>query len=292
MRKRILRVLGLTMVLALIITSLPIQGIAFAMNNSLESSAVVSREGITLNHVVMTQSSNVAFLSNQQEIIMVGNGGFSIEFAVPERADLVLHFPDGEYVDIIKTEKTNFVVDAPIGTKVVATFTDDDDNGTSFEFVKVEYQNVQGKHPLPGPITIYFGQQHDPESGSTVIDYVTSWKESGPADTEAHVDVTPASQTFSGSLEITITSNDGSTIYYTDDGSEPSASSTPYTGPFNITDDTTVKAYAVDGSGNTATDMETYTVDNEANVMISPESQTFAGTLEITITSSLLLLTL
>lgn len=44
---------------------------------------------------------------------------------------------------------------------------------------------------------------------------------------------------------ITITSTDGATIYYTLDGSDPTESSNEYSGPFTITNDTTVKAIAM-----------------------------------------------
>lgn len=57
----------------------------------------------------------------------------------------------------------------------------------------------------------------------------------------------PASCTFMDSKTIAITNNtDGATIYYTTDGSEPSAANgTKYESPFTITETTTVKAIAV-----------------------------------------------
>ena len=56
----------------------------------------------------------------------------------------------------------------------------------------------------------------------------------------------PESCEFMGSKEVTITNNaSGSTVYYTTDGTEPSASSMEYTLPFTITETTTVKAVAV-----------------------------------------------
>lgn len=55
---------------------------------------------------------------------------------------------------------------------------------------------------------------------------------------------------FVGSTEITITS-DGATdqIYYTTDGAEPTYESTAYTGPFSITETTTIKAMYVRNGG-------------------------------------------
>lgn len=58
----------------------------------------------------------------------------------------------------------------------------------------------------------------------------------------------PESCEFIDSKEITITNNaSGSTVYYTTDGTEPSANSMEYTAPFTITKATTVKAVAVKG---------------------------------------------
>ena len=61
--------------------------------------------------------------------------------------------------------------------------------------------------------------------------------------------ITPASQSFSPSVQVTITdSTSGASIYYTTNGSQPTTGSTKYTGPFTLTTTTTVNAIAA-GAG-------------------------------------------
>ena len=56
---------------------------------------------------------------------------------------------------------------------------------------------------------------------------------------------TPASCFFTDSLEISIEVAAGATVYYTIDGTDPSFNSSVYTEPFTITENITVKAFAV-----------------------------------------------
>ena len=56
---------------------------------------------------------------------------------------------------------------------------------------------------------------------------------------------TSTATTFSGSAEIVLECEDGATIYYTLDGTEPGASSLVYAGPFTVSGTTTVKAVAM-----------------------------------------------
>ena len=57
--------------------------------------------------------------------------------------------------------------------------------------------------------------------------------------------ITPNGGSFSTPCVVSITAQDGAKIYYTTDGTVPTANSTEYTAPFTVTEDTTVKAIAV-----------------------------------------------
>ena len=79
--------------------------------------------------------------------------------------------------------------------------------------------------------------------------------------------ITPGSQTFTGSVSVSITdATQGATIYYTTDGSTPTSSSAQYSIPFNVTSTTTVRALA-SASGYLASQIAsaTYTDMTQAN---------------------------
>ena len=59
--------------------------------------------------------------------------------------------------------------------------------------------------------------------------------------------ISPATGTYYAAQEVTITADEGCTIYYTTDGSNPKASDAIYAGPFTVEKTTTVKAVAVKG---------------------------------------------
>lgn len=58
-----------------------------------------------------------------------------------------------------------------------------------------------------------------------------------------------ADATFTGSTNVTIDAIDGAVVYYTTDGTEPTTSSTAYTGVIALTETTTIMAIAIDADG-------------------------------------------
>ena len=66
-----------------------------------------------------------------------------------------------------------------------------------------------------------------------------------PSQIVATPEISPLAGSYNDQVEITITcATDGATIYYTIDGNDPTTASAVYSGPFTLTADATVKAYA------------------------------------------------
>ena len=71
--------------------------------------------------------------------------------------------------------------------------------------------------------------------------------------------ITPNGGSFSGYCEISITAQEGAAIYYTTDGTEPTAFSTKYSGKFTITATTTINAIAFVGEAKSSVTSATFT---------------------------------
>jgi len=71
----------------------------------------------------------------------------------------------------------------------------------------------------------------------------------------------PAAGVYTSAQNVTIsTTTEDATIYYTEDGSTPTASSTPYTGAIAVSATTTIKAIAVKGGDESYVASATYTI--------------------------------
>lgn len=78
--------------------------------------------------------------------------------------------------------------------------------------------------------------------------------------------------TFNDSVKVTITAAEGTTAYYTIDGTDPTNASTVYTEPFKLTESATVKAIAYDAESNaSAIKSVTYTIEKSST---KPEDST------------------
>ena len=77
---------------------------------------------------------------------------------------------------------------------------------------------------------------------------------------------TPAEGTFYGPTEVKINAQDGATINYTLDGSNPTTSSAVYNAPFTVSQTTTVKAIATVDGVSSAVASATYTIETAPTV--------------------------
>lgn len=125
--------------------------------------------------------------------------------------------------------------------------------GTSYTF-KVEAGDAAGNWSSDGPSRTIQTAAADPETVAT------------PA-------ASPGSgELVAGTLVTLTTTTDGATIYYTLDGSTPTASSTTYSGPFAISSPVTVKAIAVKtGMTDSGVLSAAYTIQ-EGSILISAYS--------------------
>jgi len=77
----------------------------------------------------------------------------------------------------------------------------------------------------------------------------------------------PAGGMYNSQQNVTLSTNEGATIYFTKDGTEPTTASPAYSGPILIDGNTTLKFFAVDGGGNTeSVKTETYTINQPLSV--------------------------
>ncbi|MBQ6071389.1 MAG: leucine-rich repeat protein, partial [Bacteroidales bacterium] len=87
--------------------------------------------------------------------------------------------------------------------------------------------------------------------------------------------ITPAAGTYFEAQTVTLTTpTTGASIYYTLDGSEPSANSMLYTAPFTVNATTTVKAVAISGTSVSDVSAATYTIPTNVPDVATFKAQT------------------
>jgi hypothetical protein len=118
---------------------------------------------------------------------------------------------------------------------------------------------------------------------------ITSHNISGTpvADKVSTPQITPSGGTFSGSVQVTLAcATSGAGVYYTTNGSTPTAASTPYTAPFTLTGSATVKAIGIKSgcdSSDVASAAFTISTLTAAIPTFSPNGGSFTGSVQVTI---------
>lgn len=130
-------------------------------------------------------------------------------------------------------------------------------------YSQVSVQNSSGFYAaiIDGKVAVKIGPGNWSPSGTGWMlntfgnDYAV-WSKTA-INTAPTLTMSPAGGSFveGSSVQVTLTAEDdktGFTIYYTTDGSEPTESSSVYSGPVNITSNTTLKAFVKDSEGLTS----------------------------------------
>ena len=120
------------------------------------------------------------------------------------------------------------------------------------------------------------------KGGYIYSDYVTTVNSTAP--TTNTLTITPGTSTFTKATDITMSATiEGTKIYYTTDGTEPSESSNLYEGAFKVTKTgTTVKAVAIVDGYDNVTAEATYTIKPD-QPLFSEESKIFKEAFDVTL---------
>src|SRR6266404_826592 len=111
----------------------------------------------------------------------------------------------------------------------------------------------------------------------------------GSVPTAATPVMSPASETFSGTISVSISdSTPGATIYYTTDGSTPTSGSTAYSAPISVSSTETISAIAsAAGYLQSGVISQIYTLQNQvAMPVLSPGSSSFSSPISVTMSDS------
>ena len=125
-------------------------------------------------------------------------------------------------------------------------------------------------------------------SGEMIGIYTFKDNNATPATAPSAPTFNPAAGTYSSPQSVKIScATSGATIYYTTNGSTPTASSTQYTGAINVSTTTTIKAIAIKNGLSSSVSTATYTITTAtAAPVFSPAGGTYSSPQTVSITSA------
>lgn len=141
----------------------------------------------------------------------------------------------------------------------------------------IEFTPAEGEWPNGAYYKLNFLVKNTSKSNKYLeLKAVNFYKNEGGSTTETCATPTfsPAAGTYYESQSVTLScTTQGSTIYYTTDGSDPTTSSTQYTSAIPVSETTTIKAIATaDGMDPSPVASATYTIDEPTEVELNYEN--------------------
>ena len=224
---------------------------------------------LTVSGVGWAAEESVTFsaqgYSNGQAIETYTGSAFSIAFSKGTNSNAPKYYTSGTAIRAYGGNTFTVSSDYTI-TKIVLTFGSSDGANEITSDVD-SYLNLNGTWEGSSKSVVF---TISGTTGNRRLSGVTVTYDAPAAAVEAPT-FTPAAGVYTGSQSITLAcATDGATIYYTTDGSEPSAASTEYTVAINLSETTTIKAIAIKNEETSEVASATYTFVGHAGTEVDP----------------------
>ncbi|TYS16754.1 PHB depolymerase family esterase [Rossellomorea vietnamensis] len=177
--------------------------------------------------------------------------------------DLAQNGTNDNWIDDQPERTNNFTVSGGRNYSV----SDYEDGDGNVLMKKVTVQNM-GHAWSGGSSQGSYTDPQGPDASRLMWEFFDSFTNESGGDEDTAAPITtanPSGGTYNTSVQVVLQANEEASTYYTTDGSVPTVQSPLYTGPILITDDTTLKFFSIDSSGNKeTTKQEIYVIDEAA----------------------------
>ena len=213
-------------------------------NGGFKVTIKANKSGLSINEGTNTETTN----STEYAYIFNGNS-----------ADLVFKNPSSNAIRVteIKIEpKSADDIAAPTLSLEAGTYTSAQTLTITAEEGRTIYYTTDNTNPANSETSIEYTDPIEVNTSMTVKAVASDGTNYSASVSAAYVIkpvapvIDPNGGEYSGSQAVTITQTDGVNIYYTTDGTDPSDESNLYNEAFDITENVTVKAVAIDEFGN------------------------------------------
>jgi len=216
---------------SILLALLTLVGVAQAQTITVTPTAASGEmEGISFETAKNNGSTAPSYVANGKDLRIYAKGSITITSSVGNMKQIVFNISAQGLKRLAPITADKGEIAAQAAGDATVTWTGDASTVTLTVGEKAEY-----------------GSEGNTKAGQfDFTDFVVMVGDVNP-DYVATPKITPPSGTYYAAQEVTITADEGCTIYYTTDGGDPAASDAIYNGSFTVTETTTVRAIAVKG---------------------------------------------